>query len=162
MRQKELIGRLVLAASIGAAVVAIDWVTKRHAARNYRSDPQPVIPGVLTFTFTENPGSAFSLFQGAGPLLGVAAIVAVVVVALALRRPRPVLEVIAFGLIMGGAVGNLVDRVRRGPGLLDGRVIDWIQLPRFPVFNLADSAITVAVALLLISSWRLSRSSEGA
>jgi signal peptidase II len=72
----------------------------------------------------------------------------------ALRRPRPILEVAAFGLVMGGAVGNLVDRIFRGPGLLDGQVIDWVNLWWIPTFNLADASITIAVVLLVIQSWR--------
>ena len=63
------------------------------------------------------------------------------------------METAAYGLIIGGALGNLVDRVFRGPGLLDGRVIDWIDLWWIPTFNVADMSITIAVALLLIHAW---------
>jgi signal peptidase II len=61
---------------------------------------------------------------------------------------------VAFGLIIGGALGNLIDRIARGPGILDGKVIDWIDLRPIPTFNVADSAITVAVAILIIGSWK--------
>lgn len=154
MRPQDLTSRLAVAGTTAGLVVALDLTTKRWAAASFQSGSVEVIPGVLTFTYVENPGSAFSLFQGAGSFLGVAAIVAVGVIAAALRHPRPWLEVVGFGLIAGGAVGNLIDRIARGPGLFDGTVIDWLQLPNWPVFNLADSGITVGVVLLLISSWR--------
>lgn len=161
LRSKNLILRLVTGVAVAVAVVTVDLVTKRHA-EVYRDAPVEVIPGVLTFTYTENPGSAFSLFQDAGPVLGLIAGMAVVLVLGSLRHPRPAIEVVAFGLIMGGAAGNLMDRVFRGDGLLDGRVIDWIEFPNFPVFNLADTSITVAVALLLIASRRKVRPVEAA
>lgn len=154
LRSQGLRRRLLAAAVPAAFVVAADLLTKRWAAVAFQEDELEVVPGVLWFTFTENTGAAFSLFQGAGPLLGIAALVAVAIVAGALRHERPLLEVVGLGLVLGGAVGNLVDRVARGPGLLDGPVIDWIRLPNFPVFNLADSGITVGVALLLLASWR--------
>jgi signal peptidase II len=150
VRPQGLTRRLLLAGAAAAAVVAADLLTKRLAATSFVRDPVTVIPGVLTFTYTENPGAAFSLFQNAGTFLGLAAFVALGIVAGALRNARRLVEVVAFGLIAGGAVGNLVDRIGRGPGLLDGRVIDWIQFPNFPVFNLADSSLTVGVVLLLL------------
>jgi signal peptidase II len=140
--------------SVAAAVVGIDRFTKWWAAAEFADGPHTIIPGVLSFRFTENSGAAFSLFQNAGPILGIAAVIAVGVVGAALARKRPGYEVVGFGLIIGGALGNLIDRIVRGPGLLDGRVIDWVQLPNFPTFNVADSAITMAVVTLLIGSWR--------
>jgi signal peptidase II len=71
-----------------------------------------------------------------------------------LRRERPLLETVAYGLIVGGALGNVVDRIFRGPGLLDGTVIDWIDLWWIPTFNVADMSITIAVGLLLIHAWQ--------
>ena len=135
-------------------VVAIDMLTKRWAAIAFRDQPQAVIPGVLTFRFTENPGAAFSLFRNAGPFLGMAAVVAVGFIGASLAKPRPRYEAVGFGMIIGGALGNLIDRIARGPGFLDGHVIDWVQLPNFPTFNVADSSISVAVAVLVIGSWR--------
>ena len=57
-------------------------------------------------------------------------------------------------LVLGGALGNLVDRIMRGPGWLDGHVVDWIALPNFPTFNIADSAITVGAVFLVLGAWR--------
>lgn len=154
MRQEGLTGRVGLAAIVAGATLAVDLVTKRWAAGSLVTTQLEVIPGVLSFTFVENRGAAFSLFQDAGLFLGTAAVVALGVVAFALRRPRPTVEVVALALVGAGAAGNLVDRIARGPGLFDGPVIDWIRLPNFPVFNVADSAVTVAVILLVLVEWR--------
>jgi signal peptidase II len=87
-------------------------------------------------------------------VFGIAAIVATIAILIALRTRRPRIEVIAFGMVLGGALGNLIDRIARGPGVLDGHVIDWIQFPNFPIFNIADSSITLAVVALFIASLR--------
>jgi signal peptidase II len=112
-----------------------------------------VIEGVLWFRFAENSGAAFSLFQNAGPWLGMAAVIVLAVVINALSRPRPLHEIIGFGLVIGGALGNLSDRIFRGEGFLDGKVVDWIQLLVIPTFNLADTSINFGVATLLLGSW---------
>ena len=149
-----MIRRYALAVGIAAFVVTIDAVTKHWASIHFVGNPVEVIPGFLTFTYTENPGAAFGSLQNVGPILGLAAIGVTLGLLWALRHPRPGLEVVAFGLIMGGALGNLSDRIFRGPGLLDGKVIDWVNLWWIPTFNLADASITIAVILLLIQSWR--------
>ena len=123
--------RIVLAYAIAGLVVAADILTKRWAASSFRDEPRAIIPGVLTFRFTENAGAAFSMFQNAGPFLGMAAVLAVGFIGATLARPRPVHEVVAFGMVIGGAMGNLIDRIARGEGFLDGRVIDWVQVPTF-------------------------------
>src|SRR5690606_6444461 len=100
-----------------------------------------VIPGFLSFTFVENPGAAFSLFPDAGPVLGVLAILVGVFILWALRNERPLIERLAFGFILGGAVGSLVDRIARGEGFLDGKVIDWVNMWWIPTFNIADASV---------------------
>lgn len=145
---------LLVAYAIAGLVVVADMLTKRWAAIAFGDGPQTIIPGILTLRFTENPGAAFSMFQNAGPFLGVAAVIAVGFIGASLAKPRPFHEIVAFGMIIGGALGNLIDRIARGEGFLDGQVIDWVQLPNFPTFNVADSSISVAVAVLLIGSWR--------
>lgn len=154
--------QLSLGLGIAVVVVVVDLLTKRHAATTFVTDPVEVIPGVLNFVYTENFGSAFSLFSSIGLLASVAASVAAVAIVVALFRPRPMAEVVGFGLIGGGAVGNLVDRLTRGEGLTDGGVIDWIQLPNFPIFNIADSSITVAVVVLILWTWRSEKKAESA
>jgi len=149
-----LIRRYAVAVGLATTVVVIDVVTKRWASISLTGEPLVIIPGFLELSYTENPGAAFSLFQNAGPFLGLAAIAVSIGILWSLRRDRPILETIAFGLIVGGAVGNLVDRVFRGSGFLDGHVIDWINLWWIPTFNVADMSITIAVGLLLIHAWR--------
>ena len=148
-----MIRRYTLGVSVAVAVVALDLVTKRYAALRFRSDPVTVIPGLLRFGYAENSGAAFSLFQGAGPLIGLIAIGVAVGILWTLRLERHPVETVALGLILGGALGNLADRMFRGDGFLDGPVIDWIVLWRIPTFNLADTSITAAVVLLFIASW---------
>jgi signal peptidase II len=146
--------------AVGLGVLVADQATKRMAENLFRTSDVVVIPGFFGFTYVENPGAAFSMFQNAGPFLGVAAILVTGFVLWMLRNPRPPLERVGLGLVIGGAMGNLADRIVRGDGILDGKVIDWINLWWIPTFNLADTAITVAVTLLLIESWR-SRQSTG-
>lgn len=149
-----MIRRYSLAVGIGAAVVAADLLTKRYASLTFADSPVEVIPGFLSFTYVENPGAAFSLFQNAGPVMGVLAILVTGFVLGSLRNPRPGLEVVALGLVLGGANGNLMDRIFRGDGFLDGKVIDWVNLWIIPTFNVADASVTIAVALLVIHAWR--------
>jgi signal peptidase II len=161
LRPEGVIRRqITIGLGISAAVVVVDLLTKRYAATTFKTDPVEVIPGVLDFVYTENFGASFSLFQDFGWFLSLAAVVATGIVVNALRHARPLGEVIAFGLIGGGAVGNLIDRLARGEGLTDGGVIDWIRLPNFPVFNIADSSITVAVVLLILMAWRSERAEK--
>ena len=87
-------------------------------------------------------------------LWGVLAILVSGFVLGSLRVARPTLEVVALGLVLGGANGNLMDRVFRGDGFLDGKVIDWVNMWIIPTFNVADASVTVAVALLVIHAWR--------
>ncbi len=149
-----MIRRYALALGLAALVVVIDMVSKRWASIEFADGPMVIIPGFLEFTFTENPGAAFSMFQNAGPVMGVAAIGVSAALIWSLRKDRPTLETLAFAFIIGGALGNLMDRIFRGPGLLDGKVIDWIDLWWIPTFNVADMSVTMAVCLLLIHAWR--------
>ena len=149
-----LIGRYLVGLGIAAAIVVADLLTKRYAALNFDGSPVEIIPGFFGFTFVENPGGAFGVFQNGGVIIGIAALIITLVVLVALAAERPLAETIALGLVVGGAVGNLVDRFARGEGIIDGAVIDWIELWWIPTFNIADASVTVAVALLLIHAWR--------
>lgn len=135
-------------------MITADLLTKRHAANSFAGDRVELIPGFLELTYTENPGAAFSLFPDAGPWIGVIAIAISAFILGSLRVERPRFEVVALGLVLGGALGNVVDRIFRGDGFLDGKVIDWIDLWWIPTFNVADASVTTAVALLLIYTWR--------
>jgi signal peptidase II len=139
-----------------AIVYLLDRVTKLLAEEHLAGRPSiEVLPGVR-LTFTTNPGGAFSIGGGA-PLLFVAAtvIVAVVIVVTAHRHTRPSTAV-ALGLVLGGALGNLTDRVLRGPGIR-GHVVDFVDIGPWPVFNVADSAIVIGAVLLAWSGSRARR-----
>ncbi len=146
--------RSLLGIGLAVAVVLVDLWTKRYAALHFKGNPVEVIPGFLEFTYVENPGGAFGTFPGGGTVIAIAAMAVTVVVLVALFRPRPMLETVALGLVAGGAVGNLVDRFARGDGIIDGSVIDWVNLWFIPTFNVADASVTIAVVLLLIHAWR--------
>jgi signal peptidase II len=140
---------------IAAALVAVDQITKAWVLRSIpMGDRIVLIPGVLQLRVFENQGVAFSMFRNAGTILIIGIVIAVVVILFALKSSEGWLQAISLGVVLGGALGNLVDRVVRGSGLLDGKVVDWIDVPFFSTFNVADSAITIGVILLLIASFR--------
>lgn len=145
--------RYTTAGLIAGAVVVADLLTKRWAASTLTSEPVDVLGSFLQVRFVENTGAAFSMFQGRGSFFGVAAVVAIGAVLWFLRSAESGWEVAGLGFVMGGAAGNLLDRIFRGPGLFDGPVIDWINLWIIPTFNVADASVTVAVVLLLLGSW---------
>lgn len=112
--------------------------------------PVELIPSVVQLRFTTNPGGAFGLF-GSLPVLFVAISVLVVVVVLIASRNLPTAaSAVGLGLVLAGALGNLTDRAIRGPGF-SGEVVDFIDFHVWPVFNLADSALVVGAAVLVIS-----------
>lgn len=136
----------------------MDRVTK-VLAENFLQDrpPAELIPGVLQLRFTTNPGGAFGLF-GEASWLFVLISVAVVVVAVVVSRNLPgLLTAVGLGLLLGGALGNLTDRLVRGSGF-DGRVVDFIDFHVWPVFNLADTAIVTGALILVFSGFRRSGS----
>jgi signal peptidase II len=125
----------------------LDRVTKIWAETTLPGDPVDLVPGALTLRFTTNSGGAFSIGQSAPWFfVGVTAIVAVVIIATSLRHTSRLVGA-SLGLVLGGALGNLTDRAIRAPGLR-GRVVDFIDLHVWPVFNLADAAIVVGAILL--------------
>lgn len=108
----------------------------------------------LRITYTVNPGAAFSVGTGLTVVFTAIAVVVVVVILRVGRRLRSVGWAIALGGVLGGALGNLIDRLFRAPAPMRGSVVDWIQLPNYPVFNLADSAIVCSAVLMMILTWR--------
>ena len=142
---------LVFATAAGA--YALDRVTKILAEHLLPGNPVTLIPGVLHLTYTTNRGGAFGLF-GNAPYLFLAAtlVVCLAIVIASVGVTRPVLAG-GMGLVLGGALGNLTDRIVRGDGL-DGRVIDFVDFRVWPVFNLADAAIVVGAALILLAGLR--------
>lgn len=140
------------ALAIAAAVVLVDQVTKAWALEALPGRVIVVIDDFLKFALVRNPGGAFSSFQNGGTFIAVAAVGVVFVVLYMVGGVPRRSDVVALGLILGGAVGNLVDRVVRGDGILDGEVIDWIDWWFIPTFNVADAAITIGVVMLLIGA----------
>jgi signal peptidase II len=133
-------------------IVALDQVTK-HLAVSRLDDGHvvDVIDGILTFRLTYNPGGAFGLGQDQPWFFLIASMVIAVAVIVLARRVDDPRWVLPLGLVLGGGVGNLIDRVFRSPG---GRVVDFIDLQVWPLFNVADSAIVVGVMLLFWLSFR--------
>lgn len=146
---------------VAALVWTLDRLTKRWAQGSLPGHPMDVINGVLTFRYATNPGGAFSLGTST-PLVFAAAtfIICGAIVVTSLRHTR-VLSAIALGLVLGGGIGNLTDRLLRGPHLT-GRVVDFIDFHIWPIFNLADSAIVAGAVLLALTAWRRDRSTEEA
>ncbi len=143
-----------LAVAIASGAVLVDQVTKAWAVASLDDEPIRLIGDVLRLRLTYNTGAAFSSLEGLGPLIGMAAIGVVGLIFVMLHRVPRRFEVVGLGLVLGGAVGNLLDRIFRGGGFLDGAVVDWIDPSFFPAFNGADSAITIGVAVLLVGAVR--------
>lgn len=135
-----------------AVVVLIGDLVTKHIAVAKLSDRPPVrvISHVLTLTLTRNPGAAFSIGSGATVLFSAVAVAVVIVIARTARSLASRGWATSLGLLLGGALGNLVDRVFRAPAPFRGHVIDWIQFPHWPVFNLADSAIVTGGLLAAV------------
>ena len=142
---------------IAALVYAIDRVTKVLVEANLRDRPPvELIPGVLELRFTTNPGGAFGIFGDLSWLFVLISVVVVGAIVFASRNLPSTISAVGLGLVLGGAIGNLTDRLLRGPGL-GGEVVDFIDLQVWPVFNLADTGIVVGAALLLLSGLRRDR-----
>jgi signal peptidase II len=142
--------QLVRIALIAAAVVAVDQVTKSLAVSRLDDRIVPIF-WTLRFNLSFNSGLAFSQGRGLTPLITVGALLLVCgLVYLASRARRPVVAV-ALALILGGALGNLCDRLFRGNG---GAVIDFIDVQWWPVFNVADIALSCGAVLLVLATLR--------
>ena len=139
--------------TIAGVVWGLDRLSKLWVEHTLEGRPPiTVIRGVLDLRFTTNPGGAFSLGQRTPWIfVGASILVSVAIVATAFRHSN-VGTSLALGLILGGAVGNLTDRIVRGPGF-SGQVVDFVDFHVWPVFNLADSAIVVGAVVLAISSF---------
>jgi len=146
------IGVLLIVACVA---LGIDVLSKVIAVATLEyGEPVRLLGGLLTLRLTRNSGAAFSIGSG---LTVVFALIAIGVVAYILhtaRRLRSVPWAVTLGLLLGGAMGNLVDRLLRAPGPLQGHVVDWIELPHWPVFNLADTAIVCGGALAILLAAR--------
>lgn len=141
--------------SVSLAVLTLDLLTKLLAVRELTDrEPVELAGGILTLRLVRNSGAAFGMAQGLTVVLTALALVVVAVILRMASRLRSTWWAVALGLVLGGALGNLVDRLFRAPGPGRGHVVDFLELPSWPVFNLADSAIVCAAVLMVLLSAR--------
>ncbi|HMD95211.1 MAG TPA: signal peptidase II [Trebonia sp.] len=147
---------LTVMVCVAAAVLTADAISKAQVLDKLPGHPPvKLLHGLVTLDLTFNAGAAFGV--GTSYTAVIALIVCGVIVSIirTARRLRSLAWTIALGLLLGGAMGNLGDRLFRAPGPLRGRVVDWINLPHFPwTFNLADASITCAAVLILVLALR--------
>ena len=149
--------------SVGAGVVALDFITKRLAEASLSRFPRPVIGDWLTFHLVYNPGAAFGIDVGSYSRIVFAtlAVVALIVLVLMVRGTDPAdrFKIVSLGLISGGAVGNLIDRITSARGVVD--FIDvGVGSMRWPTFNVADMAVTCGAIALALVLWREGKQPE--
>ena len=142
-------------------VVLLDQVTKSWAVSALADGRVIHVIGSLQFSLGFNSGFAFSQGQGMGPLVGIFAIIAVLFLLRAVRKATTRLSAMALCAIVAGALGNIADRIFRGEGWLYGRVVDFIDVQWWPVFNVADSSITVGACALIAAMLMESRNGKG-
>jgi signal peptidase II len=140
---------LAVFAGVAALGYTLDVVTKVLAVQHLTDRPPVQVVGdLLTLYLARNPGAAFSTGTSYTLALTCVAIAAAVTVLWASRRLRSIGWAIGLGFLLAGVLGNLTDRVFRAPGVLRGHVVDFVQLPHWPIFNVADSAIVSAAVLI--------------
>jgi signal peptidase II len=148
--------RVLLLGGLAALVLVGDVLTKIAAVANLEGRPPlELLGGAVYLVLVRNPGAAFSLATGYTWVLSLVAVAVVVVIARIARRLRSTGWAVALGLVLGGALGNLSDRIFRAPAPLRGHVVDVVSLfapdgSVWPVFNLADSCIVTGGVLLVL------------
>jgi signal peptidase II len=154
--------RVVVLAAVAVFVLAADAITKAIVVAHLHS-PVRLLGGLLTLRLLRNSGAAFSIGTSMTVVFTAIAVGVIVFILRTARKLRSLPWAITLGLLLGGAAGNLSDRLFRAPGVLRGSVVDWIELPHWPVFNLADSAIVcggVLAVLLAMLGLRLDGTRE--
>jgi signal peptidase II len=144
-----------LGAGAVLAVLILDIVTKGWAVSALSDDSDIHIIWTLHFALLHNEGMAFSTGTNVGPFIGMLAIVVIAILIITMRKQSSVVSLVATGCIIGGATGNVLDRVFRGNGFMDGAVVDFIDFRWWPVFNVADIGIVcgaIAVAYNMITT----------
>ena len=137
------------------AVLILDILTKGWAVSALSDGRDIHIFWTLHFALTHNEGMAFSTRTNVGPIIGMLAIVVIAILIFTMRKQSSVVSIVATGCIIGGATGNVLDRVFRGSGFMDGAVVDFIDFRWWPVFNVADIGIVcgaIAVAYNMITT----------
>ena len=137
------------------AVWIIDLATKIWAVENlsYRSNIK-IIGEFFQLTYVRNPGAAFSFASGATVFLSLFSLLVMIAILHYSVKITSRGWAVVLGLVLGGILGNMVDRIFREPGVLRGHVIDWLQLPNWPVFNIADMAIVSAALISMVLTAR--------
>jgi signal peptidase II len=151
VRQSTKLARLY---SLALVIWSIDFLTKNWAVENLTGASQKVIGTFLQVTLHKNPGAAFSF---ATSFTIVFTSISIGVLLFILRYSPRITSmgwVVVAGLVLGGVLGNLSDRIFRAPGFLYGHVIDWIELPNWPIFNIADSSIVIASVVAFVLTVR--------
>jgi signal peptidase II len=144
--------RWALAALLAAGSIAADQLAKAWAVATLDTRTIGIV-GDLQLRLVYNYDGAFGVGSGSGRIIGFFVVVVVGFLVAMLRQPRSVMVVSAIGLLVGGAAGNLIDRVvRDGPGLFGGGVVDFIDPQWWPVFNVADIVVGVGIGLMILSS----------
>ena len=147
--------RVGILLAVAAAVYAFDAFTKYLVvAKLTPGVPVRVLGSFLQLDYTRNSGAAFSIGWGYTAVFSLIAIGVILVILRLARRLYSAPWAFALGLLLGGAVGNLSDRIARAPGPFRGWVVDFVQLPHFAIFNLADSAITCGGVLMVLLAFR--------
>ncbi|MFN2606478.1 MAG: signal peptidase II [Acidimicrobiales bacterium] len=145
--------RILLVLSVTGGVVAADQATKAWALSALADGPRYLV-GPVRLALTRNRAAAFGLGGAVVPFLALGAVALVVLLVGRTEAVRLPLPAVAAGLVLGGALGNLADRLFRSPGALRGAVVDFVDLRWWPVFNLADAAITCGCLVLVWRGWR--------
>lgn len=141
-----------MVAAVAVAVIVIDQLTKTWAVHTLATRDIDLV-WTLRLHLARNRGAAFSLAFGSGGVIAILAIAVVVVLIAIGRNLGTTIGVVSLGLVLGGALGNLVDRAfREGSGFLGGAVIDFIDLQWWPVFNVADMAVSIGGVLLVLTA----------
>ena len=147
--------RVGLLIGVAAAVYVADVITKIIVVATLKPDrPVWLISGLLDLNLTRNSGAAFSFGTGQTVVFTAIAIGVIIFILRTSRRLRSLPWAVTLGLLLGGAAGNLTDRLLRAPGVFRGDVVDWIQLPHWPVFNVADSCIVCGGFLAVLLAAR--------
>lgn len=145
---------VVLVTSAVLVYIADQW-TKAWVSANLEPDqPRELLGTLLQLNLTRNPGAAFSILTGSTWILTLIAGTVVVFIVITARRLGSRGWALALGLLLGGSLGNLTDRMFRAPGPGRGHVVDFLQLPNFPIFNIGDSAIVTAAVLIALLAFR--------
>lgn len=151
---------LITLAVMAAAVVVVDQLVKHWVVSSIQpriesgEGPIVLLGGLVKFTYVENTGAAFSMGAGYTWIFSIVAIVVAVIIVRTSRRLGSIWWAVALGGLLGGLLGNLIDRLTRPPGPGLGYVVDFIQLPNFAVFNVADMFITCSAVLMVVLALR--------